>query len=63
MFAQAPAADAKVVDKKKLWEAVQPLLRTDGGAVATLQAGGEAQPLNTGAGPLRAPSLAGARIA
>ncbi|GLC43992.1 hypothetical protein PLESTB_000217600 [Pleodorina starrii] len=67
--AQPPAAEPKLVDKKKYWEAVQPLLRTDGGCVATLAvaAGAEGQvarvPLNTSAGPIRAASLTGARIA
>mgnify|MGYP001807199010 CR=1 FL=1 len=60
---QPAAADAKVVDKKKFWDAVQPALRTDGGAVATLALGGQRLPMNTSAGAVRAPSLTGARIA
>ncbi|KAG2445557.1 hypothetical protein HXX76_000171 [Chlamydomonas incerta] len=60
---QPAAADAKVVDKKKFWDAVQPALRTDGGAVATLALGGQRLAMNTSAGAVRAPTLTGARIA
>ncbi|KXZ42805.1 hypothetical protein GPECTOR_117g370 [Gonium pectorale] len=57
---QPAAAAANVVDKKKLWDAVQPSLRTDGGGVAALGGWG---PMNTSAGPVRSATLAGARIA
>ncbi|GFR49168.1 hypothetical protein Agub_g11190, partial [Astrephomene gubernaculifera] len=56
---QPAAAEAKVVDKKKYWEAVQPLLRTNAACVATLALGGagsEPLPMNTSAGAIRAPS-------
>lgn len=46
------------VDKKKMWEEVQPLLRTDGGRVA----GFSGRPMMTSAGAVTAPSLADARI-
>lgn len=46
------------VDKKKMWEEVQPLLRTDGGRVA----GFAGRPMMTSAGAVTAPSLADARI-
>ncbi|GIL93366.1 hypothetical protein Vretifemale_20766 [Volvox reticuliferus] len=62
---QPAAADAKVVDRKKYWEAVQPLLRTNGDCVATLAMGpgGKAVGMNTSSGPIRSASLTGARIA
>ncbi|GIL61237.1 hypothetical protein Vafri_15643 [Volvox africanus] len=62
---QPAAADAKVVDKKKYWEAVQPLLRTNGDCVATLAVGpgGATAAMNTSSGPIRSASLTGARIA
>ncbi|EFJ50171.1 hypothetical protein VOLCADRAFT_45407, partial [Volvox carteri f. nagariensis] len=62
---QPAAADAKVLDKKKFWEAVQPLLRTNTDCVATLAVGpqGIAAAMTTSAGPIRSTSLAGARIA
>ena len=46
------------VDKKKMWEEVQPLLRTDGGRVA----GFDGRTMMTSAGAVTAPSLADARI-
>ncbi|GLI65759.1 hypothetical protein VaNZ11_009374, partial [Volvox africanus] len=62
---QPAAADPKVVDKKKYWEAVQPLLRTNGDCVATLAVGpdGATAAMNTSSGSVRSASLTGARIA
>lgn len=57
--AQPAAAAPNAVEKKKLWDAVQPLLRTDAARVASC---GGLQ-LNTSAGPLTAATLTGARIA
>lgn len=56
---QGEAANPNQVQKKKLWEAVQPLLRTDGGCVAAF----DGQPMLTSAGPVTAASLADATIA
>lgn len=46
------------VQKKKLWEAVQPLLRTDAAGTATFHG----LPMQTSAGPVRAPTLANCAI-
>ncbi|KAG2493035.1 hypothetical protein HYH03_008698 [Edaphochlamys debaryana] len=56
---QAAAAEPNRVQKKKLWEAVQPLLKTDADATARFR---DAVML-TSAGPVRAVSLKGANIA
>ena len=55
---QGEAAKPNQVDKKKMWEEVAPLLRTDAGRVA----GYAGKPMMTAAGPVTAPSLADARI-
>ena len=55
---QGEPANANQVQKKKIWEAVQPLLRTDGGCVA----GVEGRPMLTSAGPVVAASHADASI-
>ena len=55
---QAAAVEPNRAQKKKLWEAVQPLLRTDGDATACFR---DALML-TSAGPVRASSLANASI-
>lgn len=55
---QPPPAEPNQVAKKKLWEAAAPGLGTDGGGVANFRG----RPMNTSAGPVRAASLAGARI-
>lgn len=54
----APAA-ANAVEKKKLWDAVQPGLNTSAELVATWKG----QPLNVPAGPLKSATLVGARVA
>lgn len=59
MRTQAAAAEPNRVQKKKLWEAVQPLLKTDAAATATF--GGK--PMLTSAGPVTTASLTGASIA
>ncbi|GLI60505.1 hypothetical protein VaNZ11_002668 [Volvox africanus] len=56
---QAAPAEPNRVQKKKYWEAVQPLLKTDGEAIARF---GDAVML-TRRGPVRAASLANASIA
>lgn len=56
---QAAPAESSRVQKKKLWEAVQPLLKTDGEATARFR---EAVML-TSAGPVRATSLKNANVA
>lgn len=55
---QGEPAKPNQVDKKKMWEEVQPLLRTDGGRVA----GFDGRTMMTSAGAVTAPSLADARI-
>lgn len=47
------------VQKKKLWEAVQPLLKTDGAKVATFKG----RAMTTSAGPVTAATLTNASIA
>lgn len=56
---QSAPAEANRVQKKKLWEAVQPDLKTSEDCVA----GYKGQPMNTSAGPVTAKSLAKANIA
>ena len=56
---QPEAANPNQVQKKKMWEAVQPLLKTDEGRVA----GFNGQPMLTSAGTVTAATLAGATIA
>lgn len=46
------------VQKKKVWETAQPALDTDGGCVVTFRG----QAMSTSAGPVKAATLAGARI-
>lgn len=46
------------LQKKKIWEAVQPLLKTDADRVATF----EGRQMLTSAGPVTAASLSGASI-
>ncbi len=58
--AQPAPAVPNAVEKKKHWDAVQPLLRTDGDCVAALAGRGT---MNTSAGPVRAATLPHARIA
>lgn len=53
-----PTAPLCQVDKKKMFEEVQPLLRTDGARVA----GFNGQQMMTSAGPVTVASLAEARI-
>lgn len=55
---QGEPAKPNQVDKKKMWEEVQPRLRTDDSRVA----GYDGAPMMTSAGPVTAPSLAGASI-
>jgi tRNA-binding EMAP/Myf-like protein len=55
---QAPPMEPNPLGKKKVWEGVQPLLRTDGGCVA----GFKGAAMQTDEGPVRAASLAGAHI-
>ena len=55
---QGEAAKPNQVDKKKMWEEVQPLLRTDGARVA----GFNGAPMMTSAGAVTAASLAEASI-
>ena len=55
---QGEAAKPNQVDKKKMWEEVQPLLRTDGGRVA----GFAGRPMQTSAGPVTAATLSEASI-
>lgn len=47
------------MQKKKLWEAVQPLLKTDGAKVATFKG----RAMTTSAGPVTAATLTNASIA
>ena len=47
------------MEKKKTWEAVQPLLRTGDDCTATCAG----LALNTSSGPIKSASLKGARIA
>lgn len=56
---QGAAATPNVMEKKKYWDAMQPMLKTDPARVAGL--GGLS--MNTGAGPVTSASLADARIA
>ncbi|PNW88805.1 hypothetical protein CHLRE_01g046652v5 [Chlamydomonas reinhardtii] len=56
---QAAPAEPNRVQKKKLWEAVQPLLKTDSEATARFKD----DVMFTSAGPVRAASLKGATIA
>ncbi|KXZ55116.1 hypothetical protein GPECTOR_3g269 [Gonium pectorale] len=56
---QPAPAEPNRVQKKKMWEAVQPLLKTDGEAVARFKDA----PMLTSAGPVRAASLTNATIA
>jgi aminoacyl tRNA synthase complex-interacting multifunctional protein 1 len=58
-WAQGAPAEPNRVQKKKLWEAAQPLLKTNGEAFAQFKD----QPMLTSAGPVRAASLANAAIA
>ncbi|GAB4822132.1 hypothetical protein N2152v2_009178 [Parachlorella kessleri] len=55
---QGEAANPNQLQKKKIWEAVQPLLKTDGERVAGFQG----RPMLTSAGPVTASTLAGANI-
>ncbi|KAI7840228.1 hypothetical protein COHA_006010 [Chlorella ohadii] len=55
---QGEPAKPNQVDKKKMWEEVQPLLRTDAGRVA----GFDGQPMMTSAGAVTTATLEGARI-
>ena len=55
---QPAAAEPNRVQKKKLWEEVQPELKTDGGRVA----GFKGHAMTTSAGPVTAATLAGAGI-
>jgi methionine--tRNA ligase beta chain len=55
---QPAPESAKRVQKKKIWEAVQPNLKTSTDGVA----GYKGQPMNTSAGPVTAKSLANANI-
>lgn len=50
--------DSAQVQKKKIWELVQPLLKTDANAVATFKG----RPALVAAGAIRAASLANASI-
>ena len=56
---QGAAAAPNAMEKKKYWDAMQPLLKTDPARVAGL--GGLA--MNTESGPITSASLADARIA
>jgi aminoacyl tRNA synthase complex-interacting multifunctional protein 1 len=56
--AQGEAAKPNQLQKKKIWEACQPLLRTNAAGVATF----EGREMLTSAGPVRAPTLGGASI-
>ncbi|EFJ44995.1 hypothetical protein VOLCADRAFT_106157 [Volvox carteri f. nagariensis] len=56
---QGPPAEPNRVQKKKLWEAVQPLLKTDGEATARFRD----EVMLTTAGPVRAATLSHANIA
>lgn len=55
---QAAAAEPNRVQKKKLWEAVQPDLKTSAERVA----GYKGAAMMTSAGPVTAPTLAAANI-
>lgn len=55
---QAAPAEANRVQKKKLWEAVQPDLKTSAERVA----GYKRAPMMTSAGPVTAATLGGANI-
>ena len=55
---QGEPAKPNQVDKKKMWEEVQPLLRTDSGCVA----GFNGAPMMTSAGPVTVASLGEASI-
>lgn len=55
---QSPAAAPNQLQKKKYWEACQPLLKTDGDKVAKFQG----QTMLTSAGPVKAATLADANI-
>lgn len=55
---QPEPAKENRVQKKKLWEAVQPELKTTDDLTATYKG----IPMMTSAGPVTAPSLKGARI-
>jgi hypothetical protein len=55
---QAAPAEPNRVQKKKLWEAVQPDLKTSTDKVA----GYKGQAMMTSAGPVTAPTLAAANI-
>jgi len=53
-----PAADPKLMDKKKVWDKVAPGLRVDDGGLATW----EGVPFGTSAGPCAAPGAPGGAI-
>lgn len=55
---QPAPAEPNQVQKKKVWESVQPALSTDGARVVNLKG----LAMETSAGPVRAAKLAGARI-
>jgi hypothetical protein len=57
-FVQAKPMEPNPLQKKKVWEGVQPLLRTD----AALAANFKGAVMQTAEGPVTAASLAGARI-
>ncbi len=56
---QGAPAEPNRVQKKKIWEGVQPLLKTDTSAVA----GFKGRTMLTSAGPVKAASLTNANIA
>ncbi len=55
---QAAAEPANRIDKKKMWEALQPHLKTDASRVATFKG----LAMMTGSGPVTADSLASGSI-
>ncbi|KAI8473037.1 MAG: tRNA-binding protein [Monoraphidium minutum] len=55
---QPKPAEPNAVQKKKHWETAQPGFNTDGSCVVTFRG----QPMTTSAGPVKAATLAGARI-
>lgn len=55
---QPKPAEPNAVQKKKHWETAQPALNTDGSCVVTFRG----QPMTTSVGPVKAATLAGARI-
>jgi hypothetical protein len=60
--AQGEAAKPNQLQKKKIWEACQPLLRTDAAGVATFEGREMLVRGARGVVPVRAPTLAGASI-